>query len=449
MATTHVLSLAPRLALTAMLLGPAVLSCQDAPSPSITPPPTTERVKAGHPPPRDEAPPAAVEAPAAGPTTVAAPRVDNVLLITVDALRADQPWTGYQGTSTPHLSKLAAQSVVYERMYAVANTTMPSLSALMMARYPSELSRDDCGLPALWGPDTLAEVVSKQKIHTAGFHGHPIFAGAFAPSKGFEEWRLVKNAAGRNATLGAVTGEDVSALATEFLRDRASQGRFLAWMHFVDPHDSYVRHEKFPPGPSPARGLYDGEVAYTDAQIGAVLGALEASGLAARTAVIVTADHGEGFGEHGRFRHGMTLFDEEVHVPFMVRLPGVAAARVATPRSLIDLARTTAELLDVPASTHWRGTSLLSDLGAAPAPARPILLDAPAFGTFAPQQAAIVDGRKIFVRGFNAGQSYDLGADTAEQRAEALAPTDPRRQQTKGLFDALPASEPQHCNRDR
>ncbi|RYE94583.1 MAG: hypothetical protein EOO75_01570, partial [Myxococcales bacterium] len=160
MATTHVLSLAPRLALTAVLLGPALLNCQDAPSPSITAPPTTERVKAAPPTPPEEAP--VVEAPAAGPTTVTAPRVDNVLLITVDALRADQPWTGYQGTSTPHLSRLAAQSVVYERMYSVANTTMPSLSALMMARYPSELSRDDCGLPALWGPDTLAEVVSRQ-----------------------------------------------------------------------------------------------------------------------------------------------------------------------------------------------------------------------------------------------------------------------------------------------
>ncbi len=80
---------------------------------------------------------------------------------------------------------------------------------------------------------------------------------------------------------------------------------------------------------------------------------------------------------------------------------------------------------------------------------RPILLDAPAFGTFAPQQAAVVDGRKVFVRGFNVNQAYDLAADAAEQRAETMAPADPRRQQAKALFDALPATDPQRCQRDR
>lgn len=435
-----------RLVLASSLLGPAILGCQDAPAPPIQQPPAAERVAQTRPAEVREAP-----APAGQPTTLttATPKVDNVLLITVDALRADQPWSGYEGARTPNLSRLASQSVVFDSMYSVANTTMPSLSALMLARYPSELQRDDCGLPALWGPDTLAEAVSAQKIHTVGFHGHAIFAGSFAPSKGFEEWRLVKNVAGRNATLGAVTGSDITALATEFVRERASQGRFMAWMHYVDPHDSYVRHDDFPPSASPVRGLYDGEVAYTDAQIGAVLGALEAAGLADRTAVIVTADHGEGFGEHKRFRHGLTLFNEEVHVPFMMRVPGVAPSHVTTPRSLIDVARTTSELLSVPPSSHWRGTSFVSDLTGAPAPVRPILIDAPAFGTLQPQRAAILDGQtKVFVRGFQAGQMFDLTADAAEQRATTLAATDPQRQQAQALFDALPAVEPQHCHRD-
>ena len=197
------------------------------------------------------------------------------------------------------------------------------------------------------------------------------------------------------------------------------------------------------------RGLYDGEVGYTDAQIGKVLAALDASGLTDRTAVIVTADHGEGFGEHHRFRHGMTLFDEEVRVPFMIRLPGLAPARVTTPRSLIDLARTTAELLSVPPSPLWRGTSLVTDLTGAPQPARPILLDAPAFSSLPPQRAAVIDDHKVFLKGFQVGQSYDLTADRAEQSATVLTADDPQRKRAQALFDALPAVEAQRCQRDR
>jgi arylsulfatase A-like enzyme len=372
-------------------------------------------------------------------------RAENVLLLTVDTLRADQPWTGYTGAKTPRLSALVEQSVLYERAYAVANTTMPSLSAMMMARYPTELPRDDCGLPAFWGSETLGEVLKKGGLHGAGFHGHPIFAGAFAPSQGFDEWRLVKEALGRMATGGAVTGADIAELTVDFLRKNPKDRRFFAWAHFVDPHDSYVQHRDFPPGPSPQRGLYDGEVAYTDAQIGKVLSALDEAGLTERTLVLVAADHGESFGEHERFRHGHTLYEEEIRVPLILRIPGVSPRRIQEPRSLLDVARTVAELAGVPPSEQWRGTSLLRDLEGKPEP-RPVLVDAPTLRTMMGQRAVIRGDDKVIFRG-NTAIRFDLAGDPKEQRPEPLSPGSPAWSEVQRLFEPIQVVPPKTCYR--
>lgn len=423
-----------------LFIGSAVvLGCQD------TPPPITSETHATRP---VVVTPTAVlvSEPAAPPPAAlapAAPRVKNVLLLTVDTLRADQAWMGYQGLKTPHLEKLVDQSVLFERAYSVANTTMPSLSALMMARYPTELERNDCGLPAFWGPDTLAQVLTGAGVHTAGFHGHPIFASAIAPNKGFSEWKTVRGAIGRMATHGAVTGEDIASLTIDFLRSNPPERRFFAWAHFVDPHDSYVRHTDFPPSASPRRGLYDGEVAYTDAQIGKVLSALDAAGLSDSTAVVLAADHGEGFGEHERYRHGYSLHEEEVRVPLAFRIPGVAPRRIDEPRSLIDMARTLSELLDVTPSERWRGSSLLADLGGSPEP-RPILIDAPPLSTMAPQRAVVRGHEKLLLQG-NSAARYDLAADPAEQKPERLNASAPALQSAQQLFQAIPSVAARKC----
>lgn len=388
---------------------------------------------------------ATASAVASAPKKAAPLRVSNVLLITVDTLRADQPWMGYDGAKTPVLDGLVKRSVLFERAYSVANTTMPSLSALMMAKYPTELQRDDCGLPAFWGSETLAETMTKGGFHTAGFHGHPIFAGAFAPSKGFTEWQLVKDSLGRKATGGAVTGEEIAALAVDFLGKNPRDRRFFAWAHFVDPHDSYIRHRDFPPGPSPRRGLYDGEVSYTDAQIGKVLAALEQGKWGDSTAVIVAADHGEAFGEHDRYRHGHTLYEEEVRVPLILHIPGQAPRRIKEPRSLLDVARTITELTRVPPASEWRGVSLLRDLEGAPV-ARPVLVDAPTLTTITGQRAMIRGNEKLIWRG-NSAFRFDLAQDSKEQRPETMSSVAPAWTEMQRLFQAIPSIQAKPCYR--
>jgi choline-sulfatase len=386
--------------------------------------------------------PPKVERPPAPPEPAAAPRVQNMLLITVDTLRADQPWVGYPDVATPNLSRLAARSVVYTRAYALAHFTTASLNGLLASRYPSELSRSDCDLGRYDIPESLAPTLKAAGFTTFAAHGHAIFDGASAPRRGFDEWRLIVGAAGRMQTRGAVTGTDIAQLVTTYLEARPKTPMF-AWAHFVDPHDSYVAHEGFPPRSGRPRHIYDSEVAFTDAMIGRVLETLERSGLASSTAVVVTADHGEAFGEHGTTKHGSTLFEEELRVPLILHVPGVEPRTIDIPRSTVDVAPTIAELLGVDIPPSWVGVSLLQDVNNATPEARAVIIDVPAAYSRPPRQAVIRGHSKVIFAG-RSPQAFDLDVDAAERtplpKAEARAPIELAREELKKKVRSIPGT---------
>ena len=161
------------------------------------PPPATK--------PAANAAPSASPAASAPPAPPATPQVENVVLITVDTLRADQPWVGYQGVETPNLSRLAEKSVVYTRAYALAHITTASLNGMLASRYPSEINRSDCGLGLYDIPESVGPTLKAAGVTTFAAHGHAIFVGDTAPRAGFDEWRLIHGAAGRMQTRGAIT----------------------------------------------------------------------------------------------------------------------------------------------------------------------------------------------------------------------------------------------------
>jgi choline-sulfatase len=327
-----------------------------------------------------------------------AAHVDNVVLITVDALRSDQPWTGEGHASTPNLSRLATASVVYTRAYGLATITTASLNGMLASRYPSELSRDACIFGKFDLARSLVPTLKSARVATFAAHGHAIFAGVTAPSLGFDEWKLVRGAAGRLQEEGAVTGAETADLMIQHLEHgRPRERKTFAWAHFVDPHDTYAAHADFPPSSPGARGLYDAEVAYTDAAIGRVLDAIDRAGIADRTAVIVTADHGEAFGEHGNSRHGFTLYEEEVRIPLLVHVPGLHGFVIDTPRSAIDVTPTIAELLGIAPPANWKGVSLLHDLPGRLPDARPVIVDIPEMSGRTPSQAVIVGSTKVML----------------------------------------------------
>jgi choline-sulfatase len=360
--------------------------------------------------------PAPPPGPAPAPEAPAGARVENVVLITVDALRADQPWTTRPTASTPALNALAAKSTVYTRAYAVSNLTTSSLSAMLAVRYPSELPHTRCKLSAYKvGGDALAPFLRAAGVATLAALGHTAFVKRLVPADGFDQWRLIENARAK-ITEGAVTGEAIGALLRSLVAEHGPRGRFFAWSHLLDPHEAYVRHADFPPTSDDARGRYDGEVAYTDHVIAGVLDAIAASGLADRTAVIVSADHGEAFGEHGVRWHGLSTYEEEIRVPLIVHVPGRPPGRVDVPRSALDIGPTVADLLGLAPPASWRGASLLADLGAAPPAVRPVIVDLPRLESRAAAKVVILGDRKVVFGGRGGGpRVYDLAVDPGER----------------------------------
>jgi arylsulfatase A-like enzyme len=192
------------------------------------------------------------------------------------------------------------------------------------------------------------------------------------------------------------------------------------WIHYIDPHAEYARHPEHDFGPKP-RDRYDGEVAFVDRHLGRVLSELERKPFGARTAVIVTSDHGEAFGEHGMIRHGFELWEELVRVPLIVKVPGVPPRRVQARRSAIDVAPTILELLQVKLAegeAPLSGQSLLPDMlsePGAPSAERPVLIDMARGPHNAERQAWIESDLKLTVSEGRVLGLYDLASDPGEK----------------------------------
>lgn len=429
--------------LTLCLLTSLILpSCKEADATGASPGPTS--------PPSSSAASNQPSLPASAPASAApvpeAPGIRRVVLITIDALRGDQPWTGYEHAKTPHLSKLAEESVVYTRTYAIANTTGPSISGMLAVRYPSELPRDNCPLAGFTVGEGIGPVLQKGGVWTAAAHGHAYFEGASAPKGGFTDWRTVENVAGKLATAGASTGPEVTELMLDLLKSAPADQPAFIWGHYLEPHDKYAYHKDFPPSSTPMRGVYDGEVAAADHEVGKVLAAIEASPQRDSTAVVVSADHGEAFGEHQRFRHGFTVFEEEVHVPLMIRVPGQKPRRIDTPRSTMDIPRTVAALLGVDVPARWRGASLLQDLQTENPDQRPVIVDVPELMNLPAQQAVIMGHDKV-IRFKSRWSVYDLESDPKEQKKLPLDANQELVDRAKAAIDTIDFVPHQPCLR--
>ncbi|HET7540755.1 MAG TPA: sulfatase-like hydrolase/transferase, partial [Polyangiaceae bacterium] len=306
----------------------------------------------------------------------------NVILISIDTLRQGE---GAQGARpvTPNLDRLSEQSVVFERAYSLASYTAKSVGPFLLGKYSSETHRDWSHFNRFTKKDVfVAQRLQQGGVHTVSVQGYWYFFANTGLERGFDV--INKSAAPAQVTVDGdsyTNADKVSdAALSELGKPQLLQQPFFMWIHYVDPHSEYVPHEGFDFGNS-SRQRYDGEVAFVDHHVGRVLEALEKSLFYERTAIIVTSDHGEAFGEHGMIRHGFELWEELVRVPLIVRVPGVAARHVRARRSAIDLAPTILDLCGVappaPSATDFlSGTSLVPDLsGAAEPPERPVFID--------------------------------------------------------------------------
>jgi choline-sulfatase len=358
--------------------------------------------------------------PPAGP-----PKDLNVLLISIDALRADMPWAGYDRPIAPRLFEIEKRSVSYTNAYAISSYTSMSIGGLLGGRYPSEMKRDGY----FFSTFPKENVMFPSKLQQAGIrtltaHGHGYFRkGKSGFEQGFDVYELVPDLKWNNTTDENMTGEKVEAIAERLLSDEANTGRrFFAWFHFMDPHDQYLRHPGIDYGKK-ARDLYDGEVTFADIQVGRLLDFVAQKPWAARTAIIVTGDHGEAFGEHGMWRHGFEIFQPLVRVPWMFVLPGVVPRRIDLARSHIDMAPTILALLGVDPGV-FRGESLVAELyGQKAAEPRDVIVDLPRTSDNDRRRALVHGQYKLIAFGDDSYyQVFDLARDPDE--AQSIAKMD-------------------------
>jgi len=279
--------------------------------------------------------------PGAGRTAQPAADSLNVLLITLDTTRADRLGSyGYAGAKTPRLDALAGEGIRFARAYAPAPLTLPAHATILSGLYPAAHGVRNNGRELDPKVRTLTEILKGHGFATAAFVSSFSVDSRFGLGRGFDVYEDTFQAAaplkGANSERRA---EETFALFSRWF-DGASQGRFFAWVHYYDPHLPYD-----PPSPYQEEfgdRPYDGEIAYMDRFVGAVLDRLEEKGVAGRTLVVVAGDHGEGLGDKVETGHGIFLYEETVRVPFIVRNPGAfpRPRTVGSAVRLVDVAPT-------------------------------------------------------------------------------------------------------------
>jgi arylsulfatase A-like enzyme len=342
----------------------------------------------------------------------------NVLFITLDTVRAQNlSLYGYARKTTPNLEQLASRGVCFDRAVAPAPWTLPSHASMFTARFPQELSIQD-GKPLDATYPTLAEALAGEGYATAGFVANIENCGrATGLDRGFGHYEDFTFTAGNLLASSSfatfvVNDRRVHQLAhacklldphedLSYKRATAVNRDFLSWLshrdgkpffvflNYMDAHTPYLPPEPFdrmfgPPRPgndffgkkytnvvdkrqlSPELmqielDAYDGGIAYLDHEVGVLLEELDQRGLLDHTVVVITADHGEQFGEHGLFTHGQSLYWQLLHVPLVISWPGrvPAGKHVAEPVSLRDLPATILDLAGVGGEVRFPGASLV------------------------------------------------------------------------------------------
>ena len=361
-------------------------------------------------------------------------RGPNLLLVTIDALRADHLRTyGHVRETTPHLDRLAEEGVRFAHAFTNAPMTFPSLPQLLTSAH----------YPTLVSPTLTTSLFAGGFRHTRAIVHNPYLEIwlEYLAHDSFDSV-LPKNWNARH----------ISDAALEWI-DTLGDAQWGLYLHFLDTHTPYGIPEpdathfvdasyagtigrRFADVEGAKAGkydeadrrriveLYDGAIYHTDRQVGRVLDGLRERGLLDRTLVVVTADHGEELWDHGSFFHGGTLYDEQLHVPLIMRLPGGAHAGTVVDAQvpLLDVLPTIAEVLDVPVQSGMEGQSLMPLVRGKTSEERPVFARASNVGL--PQRFALRSGGYKVIETLHPQgiEAFDLRADPKEQRDVSADP---------------------------
>jgi choline-sulfatase len=336
----------------------------------------------------------------------------NVVLVTIDTLRADRVGPAL----TPAIEALAHRGVTFTNARSSVPLTLPAHASILTGLLPPGHGVRLNGVHRLReDTPTLGRVLQSAGYRTGAFVGAYVLDSRFGLDGGFDTYddEIPK---GENAT-GSLEaerrGDVVAARAAAWLRSLPDDGRpFFLWMHVYDPHAPYT-----PPAEWLARAhgqAYDGEVAYADAQLGALLDALQATGRGERTLTIVVGDHGESLGEHGEAAHGMLLYEAALRVPLVLAAAGLPAATRDAPVSVVDVFPTVLGLLGLGVPATQDGRDLFAADGGTASNEVYAETRYPEAAGCSPLRA-LVDRRWKYIGGPARPELYDLVQDPQEK----------------------------------
>ena len=346
-------------------------------------------------------------------------RAPNVVLITIDTLRADHVGCyGYQAIKTPAIDGLCRDSIVFDSGISQVPLTWPSHVAILTGTYPFWNGvQDFTGQPLRPGVETLAEAMKRHGYATGAVVSSFVLDRSFGMARGFDSYYdAFKASAFLEKDIGLVdrrAGESVDE-ALKWLKQ--TRRPFFFWLHLYDPHSPYNPPEPF--RTAYRERPYDGEIAYADSQLARLLSWLKQAGLYDSTLIILTSDHGESLGDHGEREHGFFIYNSTVHVPLMLKplassklKPGRESAAVET----IAIPPTIFGLLGIHdvMEKQFQAPSLVPAAGAEAAPAySQTLYTLSSFG-WSPLRS-LENSQYHYIEAPEA-ELYDLGSDPGEQ----------------------------------
>ena len=345
----------------------------------------------------------------------------GVIFISIDTLRRDHVGAyGYAKPTTPNLDALARRGVLAADAVSVSSWTLPSHLSMLTSTLPGTHGGTDMKQGFNRSVPSVAEILRGLGVATHAVTSHLYVSKTYGLEAGFDSMNFRQDRLAENVANHAMD-----------LVDRFGDRPFFMFLHFYDPHWHYapppdvlkifessyagtltgnlkdfqnLRPEQVKPKDlEHLLALYDGEIRYTDNEIGRLLAHLKERGADRNTLMVVTSDHGEEFLDHGSWEHQKTLYEEVIRIPLIVSGPGVAARREGQPVSLLDIAPTILDYLSVKPAPSMRGVSLLRPVGE--------------FREMYGETDHTLDGTRLsFVRGGSKSWKAILRSDPAKQK---------------------------------
>ncbi|MDP8249014.1 MAG: sulfatase [Candidatus Tritonobacter lacicola] len=321
----------------------------------------------------------------------------NVILIVVDTLRADHLETyGYSRNTAKNIAKLAEDGILFKNAIAPASWTRPSIASIMTSMYPSSHGAvgrmgelDDKYL-------TIQEILKEHGYATVGFNSNGNAGKFWNFDQGFDFFNHAPMTRGYKGEKLQSPASSITDRGKAWVYDNPTERPFFLYLLYIDPHAPYFTDEEFQfnksykgknngsleqlkeidwnrrlsedgqeiPGIMEecnyVKDLYDAEIAYTDKHIGRLMGFLHEFNLYENTLIILTADHGEGLWDHDNRGHGEDIYQEQLHIPLIIRCPGIKGGkRISNYVSTIDILPTVLDIVGIRPPAHFQGVSLL------------------------------------------------------------------------------------------